>query len=496
MSYIGIDIGTTGCKAVGFKSDGSRFDSAYREYPIISLQPGWAELDSTEVMEKCFETIKSVAVNASGKIRAIGISSQGEAFTPVGKDGSFLGNGMVSSDARAASISEKWSREFGRKKLYEITGHTAHPMFTLFKLLWIKKYRPNIWKKTWKFLCYEDLLELKLGIKEPAMGWPMAGRTMLFDVRKHEWSSEILSSVGLSESKLARPLKSGSVAGQIPSNIAKSLSLPEDVIVVTGGHDQPCGALGAGVVSPGISMHAAGTVECICPAFSSPVMSEELFKSNLSTYDHAMGGMYATVAFSLTGGNILKWFRDEFGCREIAEAEKYGLNAYELLLKNMAKKPTNLLTLPYFTPTGTPHFDTKASGAIIGLKLTTKKEEILRSLLEAVALEMRLNLELLNNSGIEIRELRTVGGGSKSRIWSQLKADAMNKPITAVEEKQAGCLGVAMLARSADTGEELGAIVNRWVKTSDIIKPNPEFAGIYSEKFEKYKKLYPALKGI
>ena len=319
---------------------------------------------------------------------------------------------------------------------------------------------------------------------------------MFFDVKKHEWNDEILDFCGISADHLARPLRSGSIAGKIPSPIAKDLSLGNDVVIVTGGHDQPCGALGAGAIKDGSAMYATGTVECICPAFSSFTQSDALYKSNLCTYDHCMDNIFTTVAFSLTGGNILKWFRDEFGQAETAEAKQLHVSPYEVLLKNMSPKPSSLMVLPHFTATGTPYFDTAAQGGILGLKLSTSKGEFIRALLEGVAFEMRLNLDILDQSGIHINELVAIGGGAKSPAWTQLKADVLNKQIRTVEVTEAGCLGVAMLAAAAISGESLPSIVHKWVKTGDTVNPNPEFSSYYSERFELYKKLYPALKKL
>ncbi len=394
-SYMGIDIGTSGCKAVVFDQNGKQVALAYREYDVLSPQPGWAELDSDEVMEKCFEVIAQAAGQTPpNSVRGLGVSSQGEAFTPIDNNGKALANAMVSFDTRALEYSRKWTQEFGAEKLYRITGQTAHPMYSLFKLLWLRDNRPEVFSKAQKFLCFEDLLSFHLGL-EPAMGWPLAGRTMFFDVTSHQWSTEILDAIGLSAHKLAKPLQSGTISGTVDPTIARQLGLTEDVFVVTAGHDQTCGALGAGVTEPGVAMYATGTVECITPAFPKAVFTEELRKNNLCTYDHTVAGMYATVAFSLTGGNILKWFRDQFGADELAQARKTGVNAYELLLKAAGDKPCDLLVLPYFTPSGTPYFDMQTKGAIMGLRLSTTRGQIIRALLEGIALEMRLNLDIL-----------------------------------------------------------------------------------------------------
>ncbi|MEI6047997.1 MAG: FGGY-family carbohydrate kinase [Bacteroidota bacterium] len=493
--YLGIDIGTSGCKAVIFDEDGRQVSMAYREYDIISKNTGWAELDTDEVTGKCFEVIKESASRLeAGSVKCMGISSQGEAFTLIDKEGKSLCNALVSSDIRANDLIGPWTEKFGEEKLYHITGHTPHPMFSLFKLLWVKKNAPEIWAKTDRILCFEDLLQYRLGIKTPSMGWPLAGRTMLFDVINHTWNTEILEKSGIRKEQLSTPLQSGTIAGFVNKGIARELNLAEDTFIVTGGHDQPCSALGAGAIEPGIAVYSTGTVECITPAFDKPKFTRTLQKSNLCTYDHTAPGMYATVAFSLTGGNILKWFRDEFGAAEIEEAKRIHCNSYELLLNQMPDKPTQLLVMPYFTPSGTPYFDTSVKGAILGLDLSVTRLEIMKALLEGVAFEIRLNLEILKQSGCEVKELRVIGGGARSQKHIQLKSDVTGMPITILDVTEAGCMGVAMLAKSAHTKQDVGDIAKKWV--SPVSKVEPKRHDYYNTKFRLYKKLYPALKKL
>ena len=492
---MGIDIGTSGCKAVLFTKDGHQKSNAYREYNLISLNEGWAELDSDEVINKCFEVIREAASSVdSFNIKGLGISCQGEAFTLVDEQGNALYNAIVSSDIRAREIVETWPKEFGEDKLYRITGHTPHPMFSLFKLLWIRENMPGIWTKMHKILCFEDLLQFRLGVKDPAMGWPLAGRTMLFDVSEHCWHKNIIDNLEIKEFQLSRPLPSGTVAGYVSKKIARLLNLNENTFVVTGGHDQSCSALGAGGVDSGLAVYSSGTVDCITPVFNEPIFSAELKKTNLCTYDHAVPGMYTTVAFSLTGGNILRWFRNEFGKSEIEEAQNLRSNPYELLIRKMPESPTKLMVLPYFTPTGTPYFDTKIKGAILGLTLSTTREEIMKALLEGVAFEMRLNLEILESVGYKIHELRVIGGGAKSRIWNQLKADILGKPITVPDVTEAGCMGVAMLAKASGTNKNVLEIADKWIKKGEVI--NPRNSETYYKKFSSYKELYQIISRI
>lgn len=494
-NFLGIDIGTSGCKAVVFDENGRQVSTSYREYNIISKHPGWAELDTDVVISRCFDVIRDAASGAEpDSVRGIGISSQGEAFTLTDKDGKALCNALVSSDIRANDLIAPWTAEFGEERLYKITGHTPHPMFSLFKLLWLKKNEPDMWASTDRILCFEDLLQFRLGIKNPSMGWPLAGRTMLFDVVNHKWDRSILPKTGVRTEQLSIPLCSGSLAGYVSKDIARTLNLSDQTFIVTGGHDQPCSGLGAGAVDQGIAVYSSGTVECITPAFSKPVFTEELRRSNLCTYDHTAPDMYATVAFSLTGGNILKWFRDEFGDTEIELAAKLNCDPYELLMNQMPDEPSRLMVLPYFTPSGTPYFDVRTKGTILGLDMTTSREEVMRALLEGVAFEIKLNLDILKQSGCEVKELRIIGGGSRSLKHVQLKADVIGMPVTILDVTEAGCMGVAMLAKAFHEKKNVREIASQWVKP--VSKVEPKLHAHYNTKFEEYKKLYPALKNL
>ena len=497
MHCMGLDVGTSGCKAVVFDESGRQVAATHREYATLMPREGWAELDPDAVLDACLEVMAEAAVAcpADDRVRSLAISSQGEAFTAVAADGRCLTRAMVSFDARAAALSRTWSAAFGRERLYEKTGHTAHPMFTLFKILWLRDNLPEIWREAAHFYCFEDLVHARLGL-DPAISYPLAGRTMLFDVRKHCWDEEILAEVGLEATRLAPCLPSGAVVGEIPAAMAAELHFAPGAIVVAGGHDQPCGALGAGVVRPGRAMYGMGTVECICPAFEQAVFSPALYRSNLCTYDFTARGMYATIAFSLTGGNLLRWYRDEWAAPEQARAAAAGRDPYEVILETLPASPSDLLVLPHFTPTGTPHFDPVPRGSVLGLTLGTGRGEFLKGLLEGVTLEMRLNVDILEQSGVRIDEFIATGGGARSRILTQLKADVLDRPITRVEVSEAGCLGGAMLGYAALTGEPVVAVAERWVRAVDTLEPDAAAAAVYGERFEAYKELYPALKAV
>ena len=241
-------------------------------------------------------------------------------------------------------------------------------------------------------------------------------------------------------------------------------------------------------------MYATGSVECFCPMLDVPSFTEELRKNNLCCYDYTVRGKYTTVAYSLTGGNILRWVRDKLSDKEIPIAEETGTGAYSRLLRSMPDNPTDLLVLPYITATGTPYFDTSAQGAILGLKLTTTKGEITRALLEGVALEMKLNLQLMEKSGMKIESFVATGGGTRNEKWTQLKADVLNKKIITRNVKETGCFGAAMLACSAFAKIPLEDLINQNQEIAGVFVPDEKKAAFYEQKFISYQQLYPVLK--
>jgi len=497
MSLMGLDVGTTGCKAVVFDVEGNIISQAYREYPLLYPQPGWAELNMEVVLRKVEESIREASIQAKkDPVRALSISTQGEAFVPVDKEGNLLANGAVSFDNRGEEFSQWWRKTLGARKIMEITGMPLHPMFTLNKIMWLKKNHPHIYRKTWKFLCCEDLVIYKLGLP-PTIDYSLASRTMAFDILKKRWSEEILSMVNMDKSLLPRVVPSGTLVGEIPQKIAGRLSLPSKVLVVTGGHDQPCGALGAGVREEGIAMEAIGTVDCIASIFNEPHLDEKMLENNFACYPHTVPEFYITLAFNFTGGSLLRWFRDTLGEQEKERAKKTGEDVYSILIDEASPEPSPLYLLPHFATTGTPYMDSRSAGAILGLSLNTSKPDLIKAILEGISFEMKHNLALLEKIGIFVNELRAIGGGAKSRKWLQLKADLYNKRVASLKVSEAVSLGTAMLAGVA-AGEysSIEEAVKTTVKIKEIFYPQEKRARMYEEKFQIYKDIYPALRDL
>ncbi len=497
MSLLGIDVGTTGCKAVAFDHEGHILASAYREYSLHSPQPGWAELDGNEVWHDVKECIGEIASKTKhDPISALAVTCQGEAVSPIDENGKIIHNALVSFDTRTDSYVPRWEEKFGTKKIFQITGQPLAAPFTALKMQWMKDNKPEVLQKAKSLLGFEDLIMFKLGM-EPTTDYSLAGRTMLFDVNKADWCDGFLEFAGLERSQMPSLNPSGTLLGTIPNSIADEIGLPHGVQVVTGGHDQPCQTLGAGVTEANVASYGIGTVECIGPAYTELLLNDTMLKNNICCYHHACPGFYIALVYNFTGASLFKWYRDVLGQDELRRAEESGKDVYDLLCEEGADHPTNLLVLPHFTTTGVPHFDTKSKGAILGLTLGTTKPEITRSILEGLTYEMRMCVELLKEAGGTINVLRATGGGAKSNYWMQIKTDIMNIPIEVPAVSEAGCLGCAILAGSA-TGvySSVKEAANQIARTEKRFEPNPEHVKLYEERLEWYKEIYPRLKDL
>lgn len=497
MSLLGVDVGTSGCKAVAFDLEGRVIASAYREYPLLEPHPGWQELDAHQVAQAVREVIREVgAQTPRDPIQALSASSQGEAAVPLSEKGEILDNTPVSFDKRTAEIAAWWREQLGLREIFEITGQPLHPMYTICKIMWLRDNRPEVFNRVHKFLCYEEFVFHLLGVA-PVTDYSVAARTMAFDVRSKHWSERMLSVAGLDESLFPSVAPSGTPIGQVPSKAANALGLPKGVLVVTGGHDQPCNALGAGIIHSGAAVYGTGTVECITPAISWPDDVEEMLKGNLACYPHVVRGLFTSVAFNFTGGSLLRWYRDTFGEKEKEVATIRGMDPYEVILEQLPDQPAGPMVLPHFTSTGTPYFDTRSKGAILGLTLGTRKADIVKAILEGVTFEMKVNLEVLEHAGVPVRSMRATGGGAKSRAWIQLKADIMGIPVASLEVSEATSLGTAILAgAAAGVYPSVESAVEQLVKTKEVFSPDPGKVRTYEERFATYKRIYPAIREI
>ena len=487
MSLLGLDVGTSGCKAAVYSLSGRRISLSYQDYTLVHPSPGWSELAHDQVRQAVRRVLKEANAKAlDDPVESLSISSQGEAVAPADSRGEPLNNFVVTFDNRAVEEAEFLERRIGRKRLFELTGMSPSSIYSICKILWFKHQRPDIYEKTWKFFCVGDFVAYEL-TGTVAIDRSLAARTMALGLPGGSWCTEVLDAAGVAKELLPEVVPSGTPLGRVRRELSRELGFTRPVLVAAGGHDQACGALGAGVLGEGSAMNSLGTVEVICPGFNSPKLDPRMLESNYCCYDHVVPSRYLSISFNLSAGLLLKWYRDLF----------FAEMSYEELIDNASDRVSSVLFLPHFVGSGTPYMDARSKGAVVGLTIETTKEELTRSLLDSLILEARLALERFSEAGTAITELKAIGGGAKSERWLQMKANALGIPIRAMEESEAGTLGAAILggvgAAVFDTAAEAAEAM---VRIGKEYSPDVSETAAYDEVFSRYKELYPALRDL
>jgi len=492
MSLMGIDVGTSGCKVVAFTEDGAVLAQAGEEYPLHSPQPGWYELDPEHVWDCVCRCLR--AVNAELRrdpVSALAISSQGEAMIPISRAGKVLANSPISSDQRNRKQAAALEALLGAQQIFHITGQPISTIYTLPKILWWREHMPQLLQRAWKILCYVDFVAFRLGAM-PAIDHSMAARTLAFDVQRLDWSQTMLEATGIRREQLAQPVPSGTVIGRVAGGLAAELGFQRQAQVVSGGHDQPAGALGAGILEPGKAMLSIGTTEALVAVVEGP--RAEMLDSHISCYPHAAPGHFIALCGNQTGGRLLRWYRDELGAAERAEAARQGRDVYDVIVEQIEDKPGELLLLPYFVGSGTLYEDASATGLLLGLTFNSQRKDIVRAILEGLTYEVALNLAHLREIAIDLRALTAVGGGARSPRWMQIKADITGIPVTVLHTSEAASLGVAMLAGWA-TGvySSLPEAAQQLVEPARTFQPRAEYHARHTQRLRLYQAAYQAL---
>jgi len=498
MSLLGIDIGTTGSKVAIFNKYGDILSMEYIEYQLIHPTKGWVELDPDLI----WYNIKTILKKANQKIKrdkitAFSISCQGEAVIPVDRKGNSLYNAIVTFDNRTLPQYKFWQNKIGKKEIFNITGMPLHPMYSINKIMWLKHNRKDIFKRTYKFLCFEDYLFMKFGYA-PTIDYSLAARTMAFDIRLKKWSKEILDASKIDEEFLAEVKPSGVIIdGTIDRSLTDEIGLEKDIYGVTGGHDQACGTFGAGIIQEKTAMNAIGTSDVITPVFENINVKNEMLENNYPCYPYVLKDKYMTISFNLTGGLLLKWYCDNFCFEEKLLAAENVKNIYKIIDENIYNQPVNIFILPHYVGSGTPYLDPNSKGMMIGMDLETNKSKISRAILESNVYDLRLNLENLILSGIDIDKIIAIGGGSKSSVWLKIRADILGKKIITLKNSEAASLGAALLAGIA-TGEYRSPeeAVKEVVQEDVVFEPDMDNYKKYNEKYFVYKDIYDTNKEL
>jgi len=489
MIFLGVDIGSSGCKCVAFSEDGVQLNVNYNEY---SVQAGQADVEAEEIFDAICGVIKqctSKLGSDANEIAAISVTSFGESFVPVGKNGENLSRIIMYTDKRGMNETEQLIDAIGYEKIMDIVCTKPDAMYSLPKIMWTLKSVKNVWK----FLLMQDYICYKLS-GETKISYSLSTRTMAFDLQNRCWSKTMLDAAGITKENLSEPVQCGSIVGDILKPVAEELGLPYNVKIIASAHDQVSAAFGAGVIKSGEAVDGTGSVECITPLFDNIIRNYEYNNRNFVCVPCANTGLYATYAFSFTGGVLLKWFRDTFAADLKAKVK----NVYKVLDETCPIEPSDIIVVPHFMGSGgTPDMFVNAKGTITGMTMDTKLPDIYRAVMEGLTFEMAYNIESLGDFGINIGSLRATGGGAKSPIWLQIKADILNKVITPLQTDEAGAAGCAMLAAVAlGKYKDLNEAAEKFVKTGEPYYPSDKFTDLYKEKYNKFKIIRNSLLNV
>jgi xylulokinase len=496
-TLLGLDVGTTGCKAVLFDEDGVLLASASREYAVDLPRPTWAEQDIERVWGLAIEAMReAIAASGTREVAALGLSVHGEAVTPLDGAGRPLRPTILGMDTRTDAQNEWLRRHLGAEALFGRTGMPIHTINTLPKLLWLREHEPELWARTSRFVLVEDFLVGRMTGRWVVSGC-LASRTQMVDLATGRWDAGILDLLGLDEARLSSIAPSGTPVGELSSELTAALGLQRRPVVVSGGHDQACGALGVGLTEPGLASVSTGTAEVVEVALGSPLVSSPLYEGNISVYRHVVPGLYLAMTLNHSGGLALRWFRDALCEPQSQRAAAEGLDAYDVMLEGAADGPTSLLVLPHFSGAGTPTFDTASRGAILGLTFATTRADLALAIIEGLTYELRLNLDLLSEGGVVIDVLRAIGGGARSQRWLQLKADVTGIPVVTPQVTEAAALGAALLAGAgAGLYASVPEAAQRFLRLSRTYTPDPARHDAYTRQYELYRGVYAAVSPI
>ena len=362
--------------------------------------------------------------------------------------------------------------------------------------MWLKENEPEVYKNTWKFVLYEDFLMKKLGL-EPTISHSLAGLTMAFDSKNKKWSDLMLETAEIDLNLFSKHIPSGEVVGEISDDIADELGLPRKTKAVAGGFDQAMSALGGGLVREGDSTLCFGTIECVTTAFSKFNTDPLLLEHNHPIICHAIKDLYITIAWCFSAGALLKWYKDNIAVEEMQRAKESNEDVYNIIIGEASTEPSKVLILPHFIGSGTPYLDSKSMGAIIGMTLATTRQDIVKGIIDSLSYETKWNIENVEMAGIEITALNLFGGGAKSDILAQTKADIFEREVRALNINETGAFAAALLAGGAiGTYGNLEETVNRIIKPRKVFYPDNKYKDDYQNIYKIYKDLYPGLKDI
>lgn len=493
---LGLDLGTTGVKALLLSAAGGPIAEATAEYPLHSPRPGWNEQDPVDWWDGAVRAVREVLTQSRADpvhIAALALSGQMHGATLLDDNGDILRPCILWNDQRSAAECDVITERIGLDNLLRWVANPALAGFTAPKLLWVREHEPSVFSRLATVLLPKDYLNFRL-TGERATEVSDASGTLLFDVFQRRWSAEMVDALDLPAAILPPVFASTDVIGRLTREAATATGLCAGTPVVAGGADNACAAVGAGVIAPGqvlTSIGTSGTV--VAPS------DEQRFDpgARLHTFCHAVPDTWYLMGVVLSAGGSLRWFRDTLATDEQQEAAASGRYAYEVIMNEAAGVPPGsegLIFLPYLTGERTPHGDPNARGVFFGLSLRHTRAHLARSVIEGVTFALADSVAIMRDLGIEVESVRATGGGARSPFWRQLQADILATRVFPAASGAGPALGAAILA-GAGTGvfTSIEEAVERFVHPGAEHAPQPDQVALYRRYHTLYDRLYPAL---
>jgi xylulokinase len=500
MPFLGIDVGTGGTRAVIVDKQGKVVASASSEHePFRVPQPGWAEQDPEDWWRAAKEAIGAAISGAAraggdaggeagerGKIHAVGLTGQMHGAVMLDADGAVLRPSLIWCDQRTQPQCDWLHETIGRERLIELTCNPALPNFTLTKLLWVKDNEPEIFAKIAHVMCPKDYVRYRL-TGSYAIDVHEASGTLLLDVTNRKWSSEVAAISGVKEEWLPPLYESQQVCGHVSAAGAAATGLADGTPVVAGAGDQAAGAVGMGILKPGAVSATIGTSGVVFAATAEPTKDPG---GRLHTFCHAVPGGWHVMGVTQSAGLSLRWFRDTFAA---------GTSYDELssAAAGVAPGSDGLLWAPYLLGERTPHLDSQATAAFVGIVPTHTPAHFTRAILEGVAFSLRDSFTLFAELGIPVHGVRLGGGGARGPLWRRIQTDIYGHPTEVLVAEEGGAYGSALLAGvGVGAWPDTDTACQQSLEVAESFQPDPEAGKIYDHAYRRFRAIYPALRQI
>lgn len=495
---LGIDIGTSGTKAILCDDAGAVMAEAVAEYPVHSPRPGWTEQDPEDWWRGAVKSVRAVVKQSGVKpsaIVGIGLSGQMHGSVFLDKHGRVVRRALLWNDQRTEKeCAEIVRRAGGLPKLLKMVANPAFTGFTAPKILWLRNNEKKNFDKVAKVLLPKDYIRYRL-TGEYATEVSDASGTLLLDVARRNWSKQLLGKLDLDAELMPPVFESQVVTGAVSALAAKELGLAAGTPVAGGGGDQAMGAVGNGIVKAGIVSAMMGTSGVIF-AYTDTMQTDP--KGRVHTFCHAVPGVWHMMSCMLSAGGMLQWYRNALCQEEIIEAKKKKIDPYEIIVAGAEKAPAGcegLYCLPYLTGERTPHADPYARGCFVGLTPRHDKAMISRAVIEGITFGMRDSIEIMRALGVKMSEVRLSGGGAKSAFWRQLQADVYGIDACVTNSTSGSAYGAMIMGGvGAGVWKSVPEACAATIKTVEKIKKNKKMVKKYNEIYQPFGNLYANLK--